>query len=50
MDAAVARWVRSTLDGTPPVAPPGATNRARFLLALGAYLWQPATLAAQAQH
>ena len=46
MDAAVAQFVRRSLAGQEPSQPPGATNRARFLLALGAHLWQPATLAA----
>jgi len=46
LDAAVAQYVRDELAGREPTVLPGSTNRARFLLALGAHLWQPATLAA----
>lgn len=46
LEAAVAQYVRDELSRREPTIPSGSANRARFLLALGAHLWQPATLAA----
>ena len=46
LDTAVGQYVRDELSRRESTIPPGSTNRARFLLTLGAHLWQPATLAA----